>query len=102
MEGWRAEVVWAYVPEVTTWRLRAPDGEVRFLKVAYPGRAIPLADERDRMIWATARLPVPRVLGYGADGEQEWLLTAALPGVDATDDRLRAEPGRLVPLLAAG
>ncbi len=54
------------------------------------------------MAWAAPWLPVPRVLGYGADGAREWLLTASLRGVDATDDGLRADPPRLVPLLAAG
>jgi kanamycin kinase len=42
------------------------------------------------------------VLEYGSDGEHEWLLTASLSGVNATEDALRADPPRLVPLLAGG
>ena len=45
---------------------------------------------------------MPRVLQEGTDGEREWLLTAALPGVNATDGALTADPPRLVPLLAQG
>ena len=45
---------------------------------------------------------MPRVLREGVDGEREWLLTAALPGVNATDTALTADPPRLVPLLAQG
>ena len=45
---------------------------------------------------------MPRVLREGEDGEREWLLTAALPGVNATDPALTAAPPRLVPLLAQG
>jgi aminoglycoside phosphotransferase len=45
---------------------------------------------------------VPRVLREGEDGEREWLLAAALPGVNATDPALTADPPRLVPLLAQG
>lgn len=100
--GWEAAAVWSLVPEVVTWRLRAPDGEVRYLKVSNLGQELTLAAERDRMAWAAPRLPVPQVLDYGSDGEREWLLTAGLAGVNATDDGLRADPPRLVPLLAGG
>lgn len=102
VEGWEAVVVWSLIPEVVTWRLVAPAGEVRYLKVSQLGRELSLAAERDRMNWAASRLPVPRVLGYGSDATHEWLLTGALPGVNATDAGMRADPARLVPLLAAG
>jgi kanamycin kinase len=101
MAGWESTVVWAFAPDVVTWRLRAPHGEVRYLKVARRGREIGLGAESERLRWA-ARLPVPRVLREGVDGEREWLLTAALPGVNATDTALTADPPRLVPLLAQG
>jgi kanamycin kinase len=45
---------------------------------------------------------VPPVLAYGADGEHEWLLTAALAGRSAVDAAWLADPPRLVPLLAEG
>ena len=121
MAGWEATVVWAFAPGVVTWRLRAPHGEVRYLKVARRGREIGLGAESERMHWAAqragplaplaplpppprrpARLPVREVLREGVDGEREWLLTAALPGVNATDTALTADPPRLVPLLAQG
>jgi kanamycin kinase len=102
MEGWEAEVAWSLAPGRAVWRLRAPDGRLRYLKAARRAPGLPLAAERARLAWAAARLPVPRVLGYGADAAQEWLLTAALPGVTAIDDGWRADPPRLVPLLAEG
>lgn len=102
MEDWEARVVWVFRPEVTTWRLVSPDGEVRFLKLARLEEQVGLAAERDRLLWTAARLPVPRMLGYGTDGEQAWLLTEGLEGVDATDDGLRSDPNRLIPLLASG
>jgi kanamycin kinase len=116
MAGWETTVVWAHAPGVVTWRLRAPHGEVRYLKVAQTGREIGLGAESERMRWSSTRpagltphrpagptrLPVPRVLQEGTDGEREWLLTAALPGVNATDGALTADPPRLVPLLAQG
>jgi kanamycin kinase len=87
---------------VTTWRLVGPDGQVRYLKVSQLGQRASLADERARMEWAAPWLPVPPVLAHDSDGYDEWLLTAGLPGVNAVDDALRADPPRLVPLLAEG
>jgi kanamycin kinase len=100
--GWRRTVVWRFLPQATTWRLVAPDGEVRYLKVSQLGQRASLVDERARLEWAAAWLPVPRVLDHGSDGYDEWLLTTGLPGVNAVDDALRADPPRLVPLLAEG
>ena len=102
MTGWRRTVVWRFLPQVTTWRLVSPEGEVRFLKVSQLGQRASLADERERMEWAATWLPVPRVLDHGSDGYDEWLLTSGLPGLNAVDEALRADPRRLVPLLAEG
>lgn len=102
MADWEPTVVWAHAPGKVTWRLRAPHGETRYLKVMRRGLEPSLAAERDRLNWAQSRLPVPRPLAHGWDDAHEWLLTSALAGVNATDDRLRADPPRLVPLLAAG
>jgi kanamycin kinase len=102
MTGWRRTVVWRFLPQVTTWRLVAPDDEVRYLKVSQLGQRASLADEHERMRWAAAWLPVPRVIEHGTDGYDEWLLTAGLPGVNAVDDALRVQPARLVRLLAEG
>jgi kanamycin kinase len=102
MAGWETTVAWSLIAEVTTWRLQSPGGEVRYLKVARRGWEQGLAAEHERLAWAAGRLTVPPVLDYGRDDEREWLLTAGLTGVNATDDGLRADPARLVPLLAAG
>jgi kanamycin kinase len=81
--GWRSELVQA--PYWTaTWKLTSPDGEVRFVKVASGDRYPTLAHERDRMIWAREQLPVPEVVDHGIAGGLEWLVTAKLPGRDAT------------------
>ena len=102
MAGWRRTVVWQFLPQVTTWRLVGPDGQLRYLKVSQLGQRASLVDERERMTWAAAWLPVPQVLDHGTDGYDEWLLTTGLPGVNAVDDTPRSDPARLVPLLAAG
>ena len=42
--GWAAVLSYQLVPEVTTWRLTAPDGAVRFAKVDRAGRFPTLED----------------------------------------------------------
>ena len=100
LEDWDASLVWSLVPERRTWRLVALSGEIRYLKRYSFAQEMSLAAERDRLAWAATRLPVPTVLGYGSDATQEWLLTAGLPGVSAIAPDWRADPPRLVPLLA--
>src|SRR5437879_1918381 len=97
---WSATIVWSPAPDRLTWQLRAPSGTLCYLKVAPHGQELTLAAERDRLVWAAPRLTVPAVVEYGVDDEGEWLLTAGLRGVNAVDDRLRANPEDLIPLLA--
>ena len=89
-------------PGRETWRLVHPDGRVAYLKVAsaivYPS----IRDEAERTRWAAAYLPVADVLDSGSDGRTDWMVTAALPGRDATAPDLIANPATLVPLLARG
>ena len=92
-------VVWDYDGTPTVWRL---DRAGRFLKVKKLGGFPTLAGERDRLEWARTRLPVPDVLDYGVAEDVEWLLTAPLPGRDATTPELKQQPEKLVPLLAQG
>lgn len=71
MDGWAARLAWSLVPERVTWHLRGPNGESRYLKVSRHREELSggpsLLAERDRLEWAAARLPVPRVLRYGFD-----------------------------------
>lgn len=101
--AWSWTVAYNAFPHyATTWRLRHPDGGVRYLKVvdanAYPGAVA----EAARMRWAHRYLPVPEVLESGGDAVAAWLVTAPVGGRDANSPELRGDPGRLVDLLGAG
>lgn len=99
--GWAVQLAYTNGPQTATWRLS--DGRsVRFVKVMTLGWEPGVEDERVRMEWAAAHLPVPRVIAHGRESNVEWLLTARLPGVAGTDERLAAEPALLVPILARG
>jgi aminoglycoside phosphotransferase len=79
------------------------DGANRcFVKWAPAGSALDLGAEAARMTWAAAYTPVPRVLGLGADGDGSWLVTAALPGLNAVAPRWRADPRTAVIAIGEG
>jgi aminoglycoside phosphotransferase len=100
---WHPELVWQSAPDALTWRMTSPSGQHRYLKCRPSGAAVPLRGEAARMRWArSAGLPAPQVLAACISGQTEWLLTEELPGRDATSEELRADPAKLVPLLASG
>ncbi|HCT76036.1 MAG TPA: aminoglycoside phosphotransferase APH(3') [Micromonosporaceae bacterium] len=98
--AWRWRVAWSFDPDAPTYVFTNGD-ERRFVKLAASGRAIP--DEAQKLRWALGYLPVPEVIEYGSDGETDWLMTAALEGVDATQHPwLTEDPHRLVVALGEG
>ena len=97
-----AEVAWVLNPQGTVWRVGLESGDVVFVKVLAASQYPSLADERDRLLWAADRLPVPQVLDYGADGSFEWLALSVLAGRDATQPEHLDDPATTVPILAHG
>lgn len=100
--NWDWSVAWSYDSVVTTWRLRHPGGQVRYLKVKHVGSSPRLLDEADRLSWAASYLPVPIVVDAGTELDVDFLVTEALAGRNAISDDLRADPLTLVPILASG
>jgi kanamycin kinase len=100
--GWTADLAYQLLPSVTTWRLTAPDGAVRFAKVDRAGRFPTLEAEADRMRWAGPYLPVPTVVSVEHIGTTTILLTEALAGRDATDPCWQEDLPALVHALGHG
>ena len=100
--GWTAVLAYRLVPGLTTWRLTGPEGSVRFAKVDTTGRFPTLRDESERLTWAAAYLPVPRVVALEQLGGTTILVTEALPGRDATDPAWRDDLPGLVRTLGRG
>jgi kanamycin kinase len=67
-----------------------------FVKVS----PLDLAGEADRLRWAAQNVPVPPVIGVGADGS--WLHTLGLPGRSAVDPRWLADPSVAVREIGIG
>jgi kanamycin kinase len=100
--GWSAVLAYQLAPWLSTWRLTGPDGSVRFAKVDREGRYPTLHREAERMIWAAAYLPVPRVVTLEQLGPTTILVTEGLPGRDATDPVWRDDLPGLVRALGRG
>lgn len=73
-----------------------------FVKWAPAGSGVDLAEEADRLSWAVAFAPVPRLLDHAADPAGSWLVTAGLPGQSAVAERWKAEPRTAVAAIGAG
>ena len=100
--AWDWQLAYQIIPQIATYRLAHPRGEVRFLKLADVSHAQQLRDDEARMRWAHSHLPVPEVLEQSRDSQVSWLMTRAVPGLDATNAIFRDTPLRIVELLAEG
>ena len=78
--------VWANELGGTTFEVGAGD-ERCFAKWTPVGSGVDLSREAERLTWAVAYTPVPRVLDVGADDAGSWMVTAALPGESAVAAR---------------
>ena len=61
-----------------------------------------LGVEAGRMRWAAPHTRVPEVLELDGDDEATWLVTRALPGTSAVDERWRADPTPAVRAIGTG
>lgn len=93
-------MAYQYAPPNITYRLDAPGGAIRFLKLAAAGTYPSLAAEAERMRWLASHLPTPEVVDVGRFGGGEWLLTRGLPGHDATHPSGQRDVEWLVQALA--
>ncbi len=71
-----------------------------YLKVSAIGVSAGVADERQRLLWAVGKLPVPSLVDAGDDEGMEWMLLGPLRGTDGTDELLLQRPEQLVRMLA--
>lgn len=107
--------VYRYEDRSVTYRLSETDAPARYLKLMFAGQYPSAAAEAERIGWAEAHLPVPSVVEHGVSelgggsGETsdeadivEWLVTTAVSGCDATNDRWSSDVPSLVRGLAEG
>jgi aminoglycoside phosphotransferase len=99
-DGGQPRLVWESEDALTFEFGQDPDR--RFVKYAPARSCLNLAAEAARMTWAAPFTSVPPVLATGADEDGSWLVTAALPGSCAVQDRWKAEPATAVRAIGEG
>jgi len=95
-----AAIVPVWINDYGGLAFRTDDG--RFIKHGPRNAETSFAGEAERLAWAAAFTPVPRVLELGGDDEHEWLVTEAMPGLSAVDPRWIAEPDTAVRAIGEG
>ncbi|WP_210480865.1 aminoglycoside 3'-phosphotransferase [Naasia sp. SYSU D00948] len=96
--GAALDAVWENEVGGITFRV----GDDRYLKWTPAGAPIDLTAERDRLLWAAPHTPVPRPLALEADEDGSCLVTEAVRGRSAVDDRWLADPETAVRAIGRG
>lgn len=74
----------------------------QYLKVQARKSVEPLYDEKEKLEWLVGTLPVPRVLFYGKDAANEYLLLSEIIGVNASDQSHRGNLPLMLESLGSG
>lgn len=75
---------------------------IRYVKWGPRSAETTVEGEAERLVWAAAFTPVPRVIARGGDDDEEWLVTEALPGESAVAPRWIAAPEIAVSAIGVG
>lgn len=100
VSGYRAEVTANGWSTASVQRLTCPGRPALYLKVDASGTGA-LQDERDRIAWCSAFLPVPQIIYEGEHEGREYLVTSALDGQDALASLVQDRPERVVRVFGA-
>jgi aminoglycoside phosphotransferase len=79
-----------------TWRISRPGSDWFVKAQPLDPLGTSLVGEGERMRWFAPFVPVPEVVEAGTEERTEWLVTAALPGSDATNPEHHVDVERLV------
>lgn len=85
----------------SVFRLTRKGKRTFYLKTGAISHDRRVLEERDVLTWLKTRLPVPNVVCFVSDSENDFLLTEAMPGSDACSVPYES-PSELVRLLARG
>ena len=102
LEGRTREVVVTGASSARVERWAGESDATLYLKVGGEAGPDPIGDEIERLRWMSANgLPVPRIVAQIRDGDTVYLLTEALPGLDASVPRFAGAEASIIAALAA-
>ena len=99
--GRPVEAVWRNDLGGLTFRLGGAVAE-EYVKWLPTGTEADLSREARKLAWAVQFAIVPRVVDCGHDDEGQWLVTTAVPGTNAVEERWRADPASTVATIGRG
>lgn len=79
-----------------------PQRYVKWMPRGVAPEVADLAVEAERLRWARRYTPVPDVLDLGGDEDATWMVTRALPGSSAVDERWKPDPTLAVRAIGRG
>ena len=85
-----------------TYRLERRHHPTFYLKIDGRWRRRDLLDEKNLLTWLSGKLPVPEVVTFVEDANNDYLLLAEIPGIDAASLADGIDTTDLVKLLAQG
>ncbi|MEV8133875.1 aminoglycoside 3'-phosphotransferase [Microbacterium aurantiacum] len=80
----------------------AREDDVVFVKLQPRGGETSVAEEVDRLRWASSFTAVPDVRHWGGDATHEWLVTTGMAGESAVSERGTRAPRQAVRAIGAG
>ena len=95
------EIVWVNEVGGLTFRIRGGLTDT-FIKWNPADSGIDLQMEEEKLRWAIAFTPVPKVLEFGKDNTGQWLVTVGMGAESAVSDRWREEPALAVIAIGRG
>lgn len=99
-EGRPLRAVWLNQLGGLTYAVGSPPD--RFVKWNPAGNGIDLRREADRLRWASPIIDVPHVLEVGENDHGSWLVSEAMVGSSAVDERWKRDPAVAVAAVGAG
>jgi aminoglycoside phosphotransferase len=95
------EVVWLNGLGGLTFRIEDTTSSV-YVKWVPVASEVDVADEIEKLRWASAYTPVPTLIDHGSDSEGYWIVTQSIDAENAVSARWRREPKRATAALGAG
>jgi kanamycin kinase/aminoglycoside 3'-phosphotransferase-2 len=101
VNGYEWEQITIGLSESKTFLLKT-NNHNQYLKIQSIHAVENLQDEKNRLEWLQGKLPVPKVLHYEKDKENEYLLLSEIKGKDASHQSYETNLPQLMKLLAEG
>lgn len=96
------QVTFRWENTARTYFIKSQYGENKYLKIQEVNAVESLDRQAKRLIWLQDKLPVPKVIDYGIIGSYEYLVTAEIPGIEASNEAFKDQTEEMIKIIATG